>query len=515
MPRLLQGTPISESERASHDRHDHRIVILVLGVLLVYAYLFTYVADILHIPRPRDLAAVAGIHIEHVFDSDRNVDSTFVIAINRDLQKQRGEKGRWLSSNDNERLTFLIVLAAAFLGAYYLPLRFKTPALVGFTMLALGLLFGLRALGGLVLMHLIVFLVLHPDRFLRGPPLSFLKHPEFGPCARTLVVQSAIITVFTGAAVQALGGETWELPAGILLFFWQWERLTMYHVDYKDGLIPADVTLFQYLCVFFSPGTVPNWNWGVTIGQGYNYTHTTFYSRDKNLIILGGVKILSIALFYLVFWNAARDLLVGPFEAIGIPVFYGYNSRLMAFAADGNEVGSLSVLATTFLHLVRWTMLWGGVVHLKVGIWRLCGYDVDPYFDKPWLSTNLITFWSRYTFHYREFLVRAFYFPFFFRFFKKNQTIRIVAATLFAAGFGNLVWGHMTERLFYRGLEFDNFLYRLSGWPYYLLLGLGIGLTQVYLLKVKRRRPWSSLKRFPLDILATYCTLQFYSPDAD
>ncbi len=84
MPRLLQGTPISESERASHDRHDHRVVILVLAVLLIYAYLFTYVADIIHIPRPQDLAAVAGIHIEHVFDPDRNVDSAFVISINYD-----------------------------------------------------------------------------------------------------------------------------------------------------------------------------------------------------------------------------------------------------------------------------------------------------------------------------------------------------------------------------------------------------------------------------------------------
>jgi hypothetical protein len=511
MPGLLKAAPPSDAARAAHDRHDHRVVILVLAVLVVYAYLFTYVADVFHVPRPQDLAESAGIRIEHVFDVDRNVDSNFEITENGDIQDARRARGQWLSTNDDERFLFLIVLAVAFVCAYYLPLRYKTGALVWFTILALGVLFGARALAGLLVAHGIVFLVLHPDRYVPDLLRKWLKHETVGPVARTVVIQSAIITVSVGALVQGLGGRSWELPAGILLFFWQWERLIMYHVDYKDGLIPAGVTPWQYLSVFFSPGTVPNWTWGVTIGQGYNYVDTNFYARDKNRIILGGVKLLGIALLYLVFWNVARYGLVAAFETMGVPVFGAQNAGLLRYAAAGHDIGTLSVLATSLLHLARWTMLWGGVVHVKVGIWRLCGYDVDPYFDKPWLSTNLVSFWSRFTFHYREFLVRAFYYPFFFRFFKHNRSVRVVAATVFAAGFANMVWGHMTERLFYRGMRFSQLLYVGSTWPYYLLLGLGIGLTQVYLLRVKRRKPWSTLTRFPLDVLATYCTLQFYA----
>jgi hypothetical protein len=408
-------------------------------------------------------------------------------------------------------LSAMIVLAVAFVCAYYLPLRYKRFSLVGFTLLALGLLFGLPTLGGLLLIHVVVFLVLHPAGRVPGPLRRVLEHRRVGPVLRTLVVQSAIITVVAGAIVQGLDGPSWKLPATVLLFFWQWERLIMYHVDYKDGLVPRSASPVQYMAVFFSPATVPNWTWGVSIGQGYHYVDTTFYSRDKNRIILGGAKLLAIGLLYLVLGNAARHALVAVFEGLGVPVFGARNRRLLEYAAAGHAVGTLSVLATSFLHLVRWTILWGSVVHVKVGIWRLCGYDMDPYFDKPWRATNLVSFWSRFTFHYRAFLVRAFYYPFFFRFFKRRPNLRIVAAAIFAAGFANMVWGHLTERLFYRGLQWSHVLHVGSTWPYYLLLGLGIGLTQVYLRRVKRRKPWTSFDRIPLDVLAVYGTLQFFA----
>ncbi len=90
---------------------------------------------------------------------------------------------------------------------------------------------------------------------------------------------------------------------------------------------------------------------------------------------------------------------------------------------------------------------------------------MDPYINRPWLSTNLATFWSRFTFHYREFLVRAFYYPVFFRFFKKHRNLRVLVATMTAAAFGNLIWGHVTERLFYRGMELKHMYYVLETGP--------------------------------------------------
>jgi len=153
-------------------------------------------------------------------------------------------------------------------------------------------------------------------------------------------------------------------------------------------------------------------------------------------------------------------------------------------------------------------------MHFKVGLWRICGYKIDPYFNYPWLSTNLVTLWSRFTFHYREFLVRAFYYPVFFKFFKKQKHLRIFAATLAAAGFGNLIWGHIPEAVFYYGMKWGSLTHVIEQWPYFVLLGIGITVSEFWLLhkkKTHRRKPWALDKHIGWDFLAAYVTLQYYS----
>ena len=152
-------------------------------------------------------------------------------------------------------------------------------------------------------------------------------------------------------------------------------------------------------------------------------------------------------------------------------------------------------------------------MHFKVGLWRVCGYQVDPYFNFPWLSTNLVSLWSRFTFHYREFLVRAFYYPVFFKFFKGHTHLRIFAATMAAACFGNLIWGHITEAGFYYGIKRDSLFGSLEQWPYFVLLGIGITASEFWLLHKKKtsRKPWTPDKFFFCDILSAYATLQFYA----
>ena len=71
-------------------------------------------------------------------------------------------------------------------------------------------------------------------------------------------------------------------PLGILLFFWQWERLIFYHIDYKAGTIPEDIALLEYLAVFLTPAVVMKWQWGATVGQGYTYLQNAFYAEDKS-----------------------------------------------------------------------------------------------------------------------------------------------------------------------------------------------------------------------------------------
>ena len=75
-----------------------------------------------------------------------------------------------------------------------------------------------------------------------------------------------------------------------------------------------------------------------------------------------------------------------------------------------------------------------------------------------------------------------------------------------------MIWGHVSEAMFYQGMEYQNFARVFDSWFYFVLLGLGITLTELFLLKFKRKRkPWSRDRFFFLDLLATYCTVQFYA----
>ena len=542
MPGLLKNVPVTDAQRRDNDRHRPAVVFAVLGVLCVYIYLFTHAADHLGLPMPEDLADMAGVSISYVFDRDRNVDSMLGIT-----QTQRF---RW---NDDERMVYFLLLGLAFVSVYFAPLRYKQPALAAWTSLGLFVLYGSAATAGLLATHCLVFIVLHREAReklwlsalvgllgwwgLRGgiagslldavlffslPGLTYLAYrhvilpllevPRVAPLLRTLTVQAAILTVCIGALYEGLTSDEWKLPLGVLLFFWQWERLMMYHVDYKDGLIPKDITIGRYLAVFLHPGVVSNWTWGVTIGQGYSYANNAFLCEDKNKIVLSGVRIWGVALLYLVFWDWLRHAAVDVFTDLGIPVFRARTRDLVQHFVEGGAVTTPSVLATTLLDLIRWTMIWAAVVHFKVGVWRVCGYRMDPYINKPWLATNMATLWARFTFHYREFLVRCFYYPVFFRVFKTRPYLRVFVATMAAACVGNLIWGHVTERLFYRGMELDNLIYAFGTWPYFVLLGLGISVAQLNIMRKKRKRkPWQRDRWFALDLLSMYVTIQFFA----
>lgn len=540
MPGLLSNIAVSDEVRRQNDRHRPLVVIAVLAMLALYLYLFTHAGDSLGIPRPQELAARLGVSVDLVFSRDGNVDTMLHITSGEILPRAEA------------RAVLFEILALAFLSVYFLPLGYKQTSLVVWTVIGLGLLYGRTALFGLLCAHIVVYLVLHPNRtrnlgyaalagllgygaFIHEPGASperyalavvlptlavvlywtlllrLLAAPRVAPVLRTITVQSAILTVCISACIEGLSGLDWRLPLGVLLFFWQWERLIMYHIDYKDGQVPQDISLLQYLVVFFHPGSIPNWTWGVTIGQGYTYSHNGFLAEDKNKLVLEGLKLWAIALIYIIgrWWIPAG--IAEGFHALGIPVTIQL-AELTTHFARGGDAGALTVLCTSMLDLTRWIVLWAGIVHFKVGIWRICGYRMDPYIHRPWASTNLMALWTRFSFHYREFLLRAFYYPIFLRYFKKQPYVRVVVGIMAAAGFGNLVWGHISEGLFYQGMVWEEIVRVLRGWPYFLMLGIGVGLTNVYLLRHRRtRRAWTLDRWIWTDVLAVYCTLQYWA----
>ena len=173
-------------------------------------------------------------------------------------------------------------------------------------------------------------------------------------------------------------------------------------------------------------------------------------------------------------------------------------------------MGSLPPARSALASIIS-VLVVAGVLHFKVGVWRICGYQIEPSFNKPWLATNLMAFWTRFAFHYREFLVRVFYYPVFFRFLKRHPNLRMMLASMAAAALGNLI-AHLVMSNLLHDITLQDTGKSLFTWPYFVLLGLGIGVSLIVMRQYKRRRrPWTLDRWFAVDLLAAYVTIQYFA----
>lgn len=542
---LVKKPPSLEKREENNKKNSPKTIFLVFLLFFTFSYLFSNLWEVINIPSPEDLFKnLISIELLGVYDDDGNLQSNVYMYLSNNIHYK----------NDPERLIFFSLIAMSFLSTYLLPVKYKKISMVTFAIIIITLIFGLKAISGLLLMHLIIFSFLHQKNskevylslfigmlfplifvdfksitsviFLLPVssilsyfifekiiyPILNIKNSKIPYFLKILVLQSPMITCLILPFVNLFNTDIIKISIGILMFFWQWERIMMYQIDYDDGAIPENITIIEYLSIFINPSVISNWNWGASIAQGYTYSENNFLSKDKNILAIEGIKISLIALFYLIFgFHLIKTLSTFINNFFGIYVYIDVYSMVLDFS-NGKEMSTFTVLLSTFIGQVKWFLVFGGVVHLRVGLWRLHGYNIDSYFNKPWLATNLANFWVRYTYHYREFLFRVFYYPFFSRFFKENMTLRVFSATLFSLTIGNFFWGHFTEEMFYKGFKVSNFK-MIETIPYYLLLGLGISLTQIYLLNKKnnKRKPWTKDKLFFLDILCAYLTFQSYS----
>jgi len=529
---------LTDEQRRRNDTHSPWVVLLVLGLLFAYAYAFTDLAGLLGLPGPRDLASAAGVRVEDVFDGAGRIESSLWMS-----------QSHIFATNADEMLVFFLLLGAAFLTVYFLPLPLKRDSLSLWTGIMVGLLYGPRSLALLLCGHLIAHLMLHPDRrrvpwnaafagtagafalagsgvslpvlllllpaaalgSYRWAVLPLLGRPFAAAVLRHGAVHSILLFTIGGSLVEGFTGFDGKVALGLLLFFGQWMRLILYHVDLREGSVPEDLPLRRYLANFLCPAVVPNW-FVATVSQGYAYTENTFLSRDKDRVVLGGAWLLALGFLYLALGDWFTFRLAERFELAGVAVHWGSVKGLTRAYVGGTPTSTASVLVTSLLDLVKFTFYWGGVCHFKVGVWRICGFDTAPHFNNWLASTDFLSLWGRYTFHYREFLVRAFYYPCFFRFPRLSPRLRIALAIFVAAGVGNLVWGHGAERVFYDGLWIGNLSFFNRRWPYFFLLSAAIAATQLFKMgRRARRRPWTLDAGLFKDIGAAYLTIQLYA----
>ncbi len=149
-----------------------------------------------------------------------------------------------------------------------------------------------------------------------------------------------------------------------------------------------------------------------------------------------------------------------------------------------------------FLELIHHTLSIAIIGHIIVGSLRLFGYNALRNTDKPLLAQTIIEFWNRFYYYFKELLVEFFFYPTYLRLFKPHPRLRIFAAVMASAGFGNLYYHVLRDLPRLQELGVDGKLDWLASRGFYsLLLALGIFVS---MLREKSRRGCQQASHHPL-----------------
>ena len=180
-------------------------------------------------------------------------------------------------------------------------------------------------------------------------------------------------------------------------------------------------------------------------GKGLDHLSRHEAATDEALARsqLAGLKLLILAAIY----NGLLALMAGLVYGDARSAWSRYGLGLPRLEQMLPASGTSWATAWTALYV---TLLWDVLKlaargHEVIGVLRLFGFNVFRNTYKPLLAPSIVEFWNRYYYYFKELLVEFFFFPTYVRRFRRSPRLRIFAATLAAAGFGNLYY-HLLQR---------------------------------------------------------------------
>lgn len=215
---------------------------------------------------------------------------------------------------------------------------------------------------------------------------------------------------------------------------------------------------------------------GVPYGKGLDHLARHEATTEEALARsqLAGLKLLALAAIY----HGLLALMAGL-------VYAEPKGHWSAYGLGVPRVEALLPLGARGPWAAAWTALYAGLVwdvlklaargHEIIGVLRLFGFNVYRNTYKPLLAPSLVEFWNRYYYYFKEMLLEFFFFPTYVRRFRGRPALRMLAATLAAAGLGNLYYHIVFNDTFLLTLDLVGLHPWLAARSFYcLLLSLGI-----------------------------------------
>jgi hypothetical protein len=289
---------------------------------------------------------------------------------------------------------------------------------------------------------------------------------------------AVLVLLFGGLVALVASGHPWAQShfialstLGSMFMF----RLSIFLYDKQHQ--KEKPSLIQDLSYFFM---LPNM--AILLYPAVDYK--AFLSRQLNekdlLIYKKGVQWLVLGIFHLVVYRAFYYYLLTPVSEVGdLHSFMRY-----AF--------------TNYLLIIRLS----GIFHTSVGILCLFGYNLPPVFNNYFLASGFSDLWRRINIYFREYLIKVFYYPVFFKFRHLGNT-RGVVITILILFF--LTWMlHSFQWFWLKG----KFPLRMVDAIFWGLFGLLVAANAVLDMKksrtVRQPTPWQKALRSSGQILGMF-----------
>jgi len=249
--------------------------------------------------------------------------------------------------------------------------------------------------------------------------------------------------------------------------------------------------------------------WGSTttpFPKGAAYLRRIEAQDPQQLAItqLKGVKLLAWALLLMLFerlsmWTfhtylhipLASESLAMSVRRTPYPWYVCWQSQLLSF----------------FLFLLQLSIFG----HQFIAGCRVAGFNALRNTYRPLASSTIIEFFNRFYFYFKELLVEFFYYPTFFRYFKRHRRLRVVAATFAAATFGNMFFHFTRDWWMIPSVGLGNACINFQVYAFYcVVLGAALSVSQLR----RQRAPRSGFIRGRLLpatwVVLFYCLLDIF-----
>jgi len=129
-------------------------------------------------------------------------------------------------------------------------------------------------------------------------------------------------------------------------------------------------------------------------------------------------------------WNligaGVRRIRRGIGQLIVYRLVHGLIALPPALVADGTDVAAF-ILASTFAYLQV-----SGLFHLATGLLLLFGFNLPETNQRYFLASSFTDYWRRVNIYWKDFILKVFYYPTYFRFKGHGATFALVVATLWS-----------------------------------------------------------------------------------